>query len=123
MTFEYTKEIVADMVETYNAAREDGYDATVVAVEVLAERYGITVGRVRAKLVNLDEVEYLTKPKTRKTVATKDKLVAALAEALEIDEETLDTMAKATKTALVKVFGKVNALREEAGRDTVAIKD
>jgi hypothetical protein len=120
MTFEYTAEITKDMVATYNEAIEGGQDARDAAVEDLAAKYGIKVNQVRGKLVR--EGVYVAKAKERKVAQTKDRLVMAIAEALELDEEALDTLAKATKDALVKIFGKVNALREEAGRDTIAVK-
>lgn len=120
MTFEYTKEITENMVATYKEAIDGGQDARDAAVEDLAAQYGIKVAQVRGKLVR--EGVYVAKEKVRKAAQTKDRLVAALALALDIDEEDLDTMTKATKNALVKVFGKVNALREEAGRDTITVK-
>ena len=122
MTFEYTPEIVAELTQRYNAAKAEGYPATVAFVEEFSDEMGLKPAQVRAKLVSLDEVEYMAKPKVRKTVATKDKLVAAIAKQIEVDEEVLDSMSKATKNALVLVFGKVNALRKEAGRDTVTVK-
>lgn len=119
MTFEYTKEITKDLVDAYLAAEqaEGTYEARQAAVEELADRYGLKVAQVRAKLVT--EGVYIAKPKgaaTRKP--QKADLVAAIALRLGLPEEDLDTFEKATKVALVKVLGRIHALQEQAQKAT-----
>lgn len=114
MTFEYTKEIVKDMVDTYLAAEqaEGTYEARQAAVEELADRFGLKVAQVRAKLVT--EGVYIAKAKGAKARTLKADLVAAIAKKLDLEEEELDTFEKATKQALVKVLGRITAIREAA---------
>ena len=119
MTFEYTKEITKEMVDTYLAAEqaEGTYEARQAAVEELADRFGLKVAQVRAKLVT--EGVYIAKPKgpaARKP--QKADLVAAIAKVLDLEEEELDTFEKATKVALVKVLGRITAMREAARKAT-----
>ena len=115
MTFEYTQKITKDLVETYLAAEqaEGTYEARQAAVEELADRYGLKVAQVRAKLVT--EGVYIAKAKeATKGRVVKADLVGAIAKQLDLTEEELDTFEKATKQALVKVLGRVTALREAA---------
>lgn len=113
----YPAEVTKVIVETYMAAETD--EARKLAVEIMATELPYTVGEIRGKLVS--EKVYVRPAKVRKTVGLKADLITAIAVALELEEEQIGTLEKGTKEALTFVFGRVNALRAEAGLETVAV--
>lgn len=95
----YTDEVVARMVETYEAAESDEARASVVAD--MADELNVKVQSVRAKLVNLGV--YKAKQRTSKTgepIESKASIVADIATRLSVDEERLESLEKATKPVL-----------------------
>lgn len=100
MTKLYTPEVTAELVAQYTAA--ESAEARQAVVEAFAQKLGVKVASVRAKLVR--EEVYVKPERARKSTATKEQLVAQLAEALGEEEEALESLAKATKAALTKVL-------------------
>jgi uncharacterized protein (DUF697 family) len=110
-TVNYTDEMVARMKEVYGNAANEAERAE--AVEALADEMGKTVRGIRAKLVA--EGVYIAKAKTAgKAGKAKAELVKALAEVLDLDEGVIETIEKANKVALVRILGRVTALKEAA---------
>jgi len=105
----YTDEMVARMLEVYDA--EAAQDERNAQVAQLAKELDKTVAGVRAKLVALGVYKAQEKTAGKAGVA-KAELVKMLAEALELDEGVIETVEKANKTALVRILGRVNALKE-----------
>lgn len=95
----YTDEVVARMVEAYEAAESDEVRASVVTS--LADELGVKVQSVRAKLVNLGV--YKAKERTTKTgekIESKAEIVAQIAVSLGVEEEVVESLEKATKPVL-----------------------
>ncbi len=98
-TVNYTPEQTAAMVSAYVAA------PTADTVETLAEQFGKTVKSVVAKLSR--EGVYKKKEYTTKTgdkVVKKDAHADAIGAILKMSEGEIDSLTKANKTALVKIF-------------------
>lgn len=110
-TVNYTAEMVARMKEVYDGNdTEANRDAQVAALAVELDK---TVAGIRAKLVA--EGNYVAKTKTAgKAGKAKAELVTMLANALDLDEEVIGTVEKANKVALVRILGRVTALKEAA---------
>jgi len=96
----YTPEVTEVLVREYSAA--ESAEARQAVLEKFAEELEVKVASVRAKLVR--EGVYVKAEKSRKSVATKAELVGLLAERLEVSEEALESLEKATKSALTKVL-------------------
>ena len=95
----YTDEVVADLVAEYTNANTDETRAEVV--QDWADTLGVKVQSVRSKLVNLGV--YVAKTRVAKDgseVETKDKIVADIAKALDVNEERIESLTKATKPVL-----------------------
>lgn len=95
----YTEAVVESMVESYTAAQSDEARASVVTE--IAEKLGVKVASVRAKLVNLGV--YKAKERVAKNgepVETKAKIVKDIAELAGVSEEVVESLEKATKPAL-----------------------
>jgi response regulator RpfG family c-di-GMP phosphodiesterase len=95
----YTAEQTAEMVSTYVAA------PTAETVEALALAMGKTVRSVVAKLSR--EKVYVAKEyktKTGEAVQKKDETADAIGAVLKMTEAEIDSLTKANKTALVKIF-------------------
>ena len=107
----YTDAMVARMKEVYGEATNEAERAE--AVKDLDDEMGKTVAGIRAKLVA--EGVYVAKAKTAgKAGKAKAELVTALALALDLDEGVIETIEKANKVALVRILGRVTALKELA---------
>ena len=92
----YTAEQTAAMVADYQAG---------VAVDAIAEKLGKTVRSVVAKLSR--EKVYVTKTyvsKTGEKPVKKDAHADAIGAVLNLTESETESLTKANKTALVKIF-------------------
>lgn len=95
----YTPEMVETMKAEYMAA------STAETVKALAEKFGKSVPQIRAKLVNLGiykAKEYVTK--TGEKPAKKDETADAIGRVLGLSDGETDSLAKANKTALLKIW-------------------
>ncbi len=95
-TVNYTPEQTAKMVADYQAGS---------TVESIAESMGKTVRSVVAKLSR--EKVYKAKEyvgKTGEKVQKKDETADAIGAVLKMTEAEIDSLTKANKTALVKIF-------------------
>jgi predicted transcriptional regulator len=95
-TVNYTPEQSAQMVADYQAG---------VTVETIAENLGKTVRSVVAKLSR--EKVYVAKTYVSKTgapVVKKDAHADAIGAILKMTESEIESLTKANKTALVKIF-------------------
>jgi response regulator RpfG family c-di-GMP phosphodiesterase len=95
----YTAEQSAEIVSRYVAA------PTAETVEALATEFGKTVRSIVAKLSR--EKVYVKKEYTTKTgekVQKKDETADAIGAVLKLTEAEIDSLTKANKTALVKIF-------------------
>ena len=95
-TVNYTPEQTTKMVSDYKAG---------VAVEAIAESLGKSVRSVVAKLSR--EKVYVAKAYTTKTgeaVVKKDQHADAIAAVLGLTEAETESLTKANKTALAKIF-------------------
>ena len=93
----YTPEMTAEMVEMYVGQK--------MTVEAIAEKIGKSVRSVVAKLSR--EKVYVAKVRTSKTgepVAKKDETADAIGAVLRLTEAEIESLTKANKTALVKIF-------------------
>jgi len=95
----YTEEQTAEMVETYKA------NPNAETVAALATKFGKTVRSVIAKLSR--EKVYVAKVylgKTGEAHVKKDTVADAIGKILHLSEGEVESLAKANKTALQKVF-------------------
>ena len=95
----YTAEQTAEMVKAYSEL------PTQATVEALAEKMGKTVRSIVAKLSRegvYQKKQYVTK--TGEAVQKKDGLADAIGAVLGLTEAEADSLAKANKTALEKIF-------------------
>lgn len=95
----YTPEMVETMKAAYLA------ESTAETVKALAEKLGKSVPQIRAKLVNLGiykAKEYVTK--TGEKPAKKDETADAIGRVLGLSDGETDSLAKANKTALLKIW-------------------
>ena len=95
----YTDEVVEKLVANYTAADTDE-DRTAV-VEKWAEELGVSKVSVRSKLAA--EKVYVAKTGTTKNgepVETKAKIVADIAKLMQVNEERIESLEKATKPTL-----------------------
>lgn len=94
-TAEQTAQMVADYVANPNAE----------TVEKIAKQYGKTVRSVIAKLSR--EKVYIAKVRTTKTgekIEKKDETADAIGAVLKMSEGEIDSLTKANKTALQKIW-------------------
>ena len=95
----YSEEMVTAMKAAYTA------NATAETVAALAEQYGKTVAQVRAKLVSLGiykAKEYVTKAGVKPE--KKDTTAEAIGKVLRLSDGEVDSLTKANKTALQKIW-------------------
>jgi response regulator RpfG family c-di-GMP phosphodiesterase len=95
----YTAEQTAKMVSDYVA------NPTKATVEVIATELGKTVRSVIAKLSR--EKVYVVAERTTKTgekIVKKDETADAIGAVLNLTEAEIESLTKANKTALVKIF-------------------
>ena len=100
----YTPEMTAKMVEAYVAA------PTQDTVAALAVEMGKTVRSIVAKLSR--EKVYVAKTYTTKTgtpAVKKDETADAIGAVLSLTEAEIESLTKANKTALVKIFAALAA--------------
>ena len=93
----YTPEQTAQMVSDYSNG---------ITVEAIAEKLGKTVRSVVAKLSR--EKVYIAKTYVSKTgapVVKKDAHADAIGAILKLSESEIESLTKANKTALEKIFG------------------
>ena len=101
-TVNYTDEMVARLHEVYDGdAAEEVRDAQVAQ---LADELGKSPASIRAKLTR--EGLYVPKAKAPagKASVTKAQLVTAIAAEMNVDEDVIGSLEKATKVALGKVL-------------------
>jgi hypothetical protein len=101
-TVNYTDEMVARLHEVYDGdAAEEVRDAQVAQ---LADELGKSPASIRAKLTR--EGIYVPKAKAPagKASVTKAQLVTAIAAEMNVDEDVVGSLEKATKVALGKVL-------------------
>lgn len=116
----YTKEMVAELVEAYTAcptgdseAEQEQRDAV---VDEFAEKFGFHPASIRSKLVREEGVEYIKKATLTKQGTTPEKkeaIVAEIAEFIGMTEEMCDSLAKATKPVLQAVRNQFATLTAE----------
>ena len=95
-TVNYTPEQTLEMVADYQAG---------LSVETIAQNLGKSVRSVVAKLSR--EKVYVAKTyttKTGETVAKKDAVADAIGSVLKLTEAETESLTKANKTALAKIF-------------------
>lgn len=98
----YTVEQTLELVEAYKA------EPTQETVTAFAEKFGKTVKSVIAKLSRegvYQKKEYVSKAGTKPV--KKEELATELMEAFELSDAEADSLAKANKTALLKILAKV----------------
>ena len=98
----YTVEQTLELVEAYKAL------PTQETVMAFAEKFGKTVKSVIAKLSRegvYQKKEYVSKAGTKPV--KKEELATELMEAFELSDAEADSLAKANKTALLKILAKV----------------
>lgn len=100
----YTAEQVAEMVEAYTAT------PTKETVKVLAEKFGKTERSVIAKLAK-EKVYQSEAKEAGKRAMLKSEMVAKLAELTGASEEQLDSLEKATGTALMVLVKALTAAK------------
>lgn len=101
-TVNYTAEMTAELVEAYKAAGSN--EARDAVVASFAEKFAKSVASIRAKLSR--EKVYVKAERTAKDgspVVRKDALATEIGEALGLAEGDTDSLAKATKRALVAI--------------------
>jgi len=112
-------------VENYTAEQTENMRTLYVAnptretVDTLAETLGKSVRSVIAKLTR--EVVYVKaeyKTKTGEKVEKKDKTADAIAATLRLTEPEIESLTKANKTALKKIFEALANSRPIDGDDT-----
>lgn len=96
----YTKEVTARLVAEYKAA--ESAEARQAVMEAFASELGVKVASVRAKLVR--EEVYVKQERETKRKATKAELVTAIATRMGESEDKLDSLSKATASALRAVL-------------------
>ena len=98
----YTTEQTVELVNAYKA------EPTAETVAVFAEKFGKTVKSVIAKLSRegvYQKKEYVSKAGTKPV--KKDELATQLMDLFNLSESEAESLAKANKTALLKILAKV----------------
>ena len=104
----YTEEMTANLVNAYENA--DNEPARLAVVNEYAELYGKSAASIRAKLVREGVYVAKTRAPAGKAGVKKADLVAAIADLLGVNSETVESLEKATKRSLELVR---NALETE----------
>lgn len=102
----YTDEQTTELVAAYTAVRGESREVRDALVKDFAEKFGKTVRSITAKL-SREKVyvakEYVTK--TGETVQKKDEWADAIGKVIpSLTEAELESLTKANKTALKKIF-------------------
>lgn len=110
-TVNYEASDVARLLEAYAGANGE-YEAEQAVVAEFADELGKSVASVRAKLQS--EGVYNAKAKAIKGKATvkKDAIVDEIAKLVGVSAESFDSLSKANKTVLVRIYGRLKALSE-----------
>lgn len=99
----YTEDQTAELVQAYVAVNTPEDRDSVVAEFVTS--FGFPIASIRAKLSS--EGVYVAKERTTKSgdpIVRKSALVAAIAELMNEDEETVESLEKVTKPVLAKLI-------------------
>ena len=102
-TFEWNDENTEYARATYAEVRDENYKARTEAVEAIANDLGVSVPRVRSKLVSMGDEFYIGKPKAESNGtagARKSAYVAFIGTMIGANVPSLEA---ATKEDLVKV--------------------
>ena len=94
----YTEEMIAEMKQIGEFNNDIALD--------FADRHNLSVASVRAKAGRMEGVGYARKPRTTKNgdpVESKADIVAEIAEALDSDAESFESLGNATKLVLQRV--------------------
>lgn len=102
----YTEAQTAELLTAYTAVRGESREARDAVVAEFAEKFGKTVRSITAKL-SREKVyvakEYVTK--TGETVQKKDEWADAIGKVIPtLTESEIESLTKANKTALRKIF-------------------
>ena len=103
----YTKEILDQIISKYQAG---------VPITSLEEEFGFSQRSLIAKLASLGV--YKKKEYTNKRgeiPVKKEEIIEKLAKLLEIDSQLLESLEKVTKTALILMERKIEALKDPRG--------
>lgn len=104
-TVNYTDAQSAELVAAYTAVREDTREARDAVIAEFAKRFGKTTRSIVAKLSR--EKVYIAKEyvgKTGEKPVKKDAHADAIAAVLGLTENETESLTKANKTALEKIF-------------------
>lgn len=105
-TVNYTEVQTAEIVSAFNAVRQDTREARDKVVADLAAKFGKTTRSIVAKLSR--EKVYIAKEYTSKTgeaVQSKNEWADAIGKVIPtLSENEIDSLTKANKTALKKIF-------------------
>lgn len=105
VTVNYTPEQTAELKAAYVAAKAEGKDAAAATVATFAEKFGKSVKSIVAKLSREGVYEakaYVSK--TGEKPVKKDAHADAIGKVLNLSEPDTESLTKANKSALVKVF-------------------
>ena len=102
----YTDEMVARLREVYDPSADE--DAREIQILALSEELGKNIRSIRAKLTR--EGVYVAKAAKAKAdkLPTKAELVTQIATALEVQEEAVESLEKATKAALLRIVASLS---------------
>jgi putative heme iron utilization protein len=103
----YTPEQTKVLVEAYTA------EPTTATIEAMAAKLGKTTRSVVAKLSKEGVYKSKTKEPAKREML-KSEMVAEIAKYVERNEEVLESLEKATGTALMAVLSALRVLKEEA---------
>ena len=108
----YTETVVADVVERYEAVKDENYATRTAVVKELAEEYGVSVQSMRSKLVN--EKVYRAKEKAEASGAgtSKDEYVRALSAIVGTDVKSFTKATKADLKTVVDYITQASAVRD-----------
>lgn len=98
----YTEEMVARLHEVYDGEASD--EARRAQVAQLAEELGRSEASVRAKLTREGIYVAYAKAEAKGATVRKADLVGAIAQKLNVDEDVVGSLEKATKNTLVRVL-------------------
>lgn len=105
-TVNYTEAQTAEIVSAFNAVRQDTREARDKVVADLAAKFGKTTRSIVAKLSR--EKVYIAKEYTSKSgeaVQSKNEWADAIGKVIPtLSENEIDSLTKANKTALKKIF-------------------
>ena len=109
----YTDTVVADVVERYEAVKDESYATRTAVVQELADEYGVSVSSMRSKLVN----EKVYRAKEKATGATgagtsKDEYARALSAIVGTELKSVTKATKADLKAIVDYITQASAQRD-----------